>query len=122
MNTKFIVAKINDIRKKGSEIALNRIFIGRLSKDKKKVYYTDNVDCDWCFYVGDTCSIVQNGFENKEKLVHYITMNLPIDLEFIIVLSDRKLYIENPDCFIRNWEKILYKGTSKGFRLNSIIY
>lgn len=51
----FIITSFEDVRKQGSELELNKVYTGEITPDQSKVYYTDNAQCDWVFYVGDTC-------------------------------------------------------------------
>lgn len=56
---RFEVLKIEDIRKTNSTIEIGKTFLGSLYSDNC-VYFTDINDQEWCFYVDDTCRIVDN--------------------------------------------------------------
>lgn len=120
MKVKFYINQILDTRKQGSDIQYNRIFVGELQNNTKKIYYTDEADCDWCFWIGKTCTVIDDIFDTKEKLVHYIENKLPIDLKFMIVLSKGKYYIEKPSAFVRTWETIVFKGSGANFNRTKI--
>lgn len=55
---RFVVIKIIDTIKQGSEIELNKEFSGQLSDNKQKIYYTDKVGVEWVFFIGLTCKIL----------------------------------------------------------------
>lgn len=54
----FMVTSFEDTRKHGSELKLNTVFRGKITPDGSQIYFTDNAECDWVFWVGDTCIIV----------------------------------------------------------------
>lgn len=55
----FKILKIEDTVKQGSEVELNKTFIGEISKNLNEVYFTDAAACDWIFYIGDTCELIE---------------------------------------------------------------
>ena len=58
MIVKFKVTEVCDIAKQGSEVAVGNILKGELEKGNHRIFYTDKANCQWIFYVGDTCEIV----------------------------------------------------------------
>jgi len=55
---KFKILKIEDYRKQGSEVEIGNEFEGELSPSLKEIYFTDKANCEWIFYIGDTCELV----------------------------------------------------------------
>lgn len=55
---KFKVLKIEDSRKQGSEIEIEKEFEGEISSNLKEIYFTDKANCQWIFYIGDTCELI----------------------------------------------------------------
>ncbi len=55
---KFKVLKIEDARKQGSEVEIGAEFKGEISSNLKEIYFTDKANCEWVFYIGDTCELV----------------------------------------------------------------
>lgn len=55
---KFRILKIEDTRKQGSEVEINAELKGEISTNLKEIYFTDKADCEWIFYIGDTCELV----------------------------------------------------------------
>lgn len=57
-NCLFVVLQLCDPVKSGSNLKVGATLPGELSEDLKRVFYTDPVtDCEWIFYVGDTCAL-----------------------------------------------------------------
>lgn len=55
---KFKILKIYDTRKQGSEIEIDKEFEGEISSNLKEIYFTDKANCEWVFYIGDTCELI----------------------------------------------------------------
>ena len=70
MTVKFKVTKIIDARKDNSEIEVDGIYTGMVSKNRKRVYYTDNAGCNWAFYPGDTCEIIATSKQESKQAFH----------------------------------------------------
>lgn len=62
----FEVLEIVDSRKTGSTIEVGKTYLGSLYPDNR-VYFTDVNEQEWCFYVDDTCRIV----EEVEQTIAY---------------------------------------------------
>ena len=58
MIVKFKVTEVCDITKQGSEVAVGNILKGEIENGNRRIFYTDKANCQWIFYVGDTCEIV----------------------------------------------------------------
>ncbi|MFN3852152.1 MAG: hypothetical protein ACK4NY_22145 [Spirosomataceae bacterium] len=58
MPVNFKVVSIADKAKQGSNVLIGAILQGRLDSTCKRIYFTDNVDTDWIFYVNDTCTLI----------------------------------------------------------------
>lgn len=54
---KFKVLRLEDSRKTNSTLEVGSIYTGTLYPDNC-VYFTDINEQQWCFYIGDTCSII----------------------------------------------------------------
>jgi len=119
MKTKFYITQILDTRKFGSDIEYNKIFTGDYSHDKKKVFYTDGANCEWCFWIDNTCRIIKHSFESKKEIINYIK-KLPKKLEIMIIKSADKYYLESLDAFVRTCEVVLYKGMKDEFNPSKI--
>jgi len=55
MKVEFKVLQLVDSVKNGSELEVGNSYSGIM--DSNRIIYTDNVDCEWIFYVGDTCEL-----------------------------------------------------------------
>lgn len=58
MPINFKVECLADSPKQGSSVLIGAILQGRFDSTCKKIYFTDNVDVDWIFYVNDTCTLI----------------------------------------------------------------
>jgi hypothetical protein len=58
----FLITSFEDPRKSQSELELYKVFQGEITEDAKQVYYTDNADTQWVFWVGDTCTVMDSNF------------------------------------------------------------
>ena len=68
----FIITQFLDPRKQGSELELNKTFLGELhTEEVDKIYYTDVVGTEWIFYPGETCIVLPKWGENKHKQTIY---------------------------------------------------
>lgn len=56
--TYFKVLSLEDKRSERSELMVGNTYIGELSANNQKVFYTDRTDDIWVFYVGDTCELI----------------------------------------------------------------
>lgn len=54
---RFRILKVEDIRKGNSVVAVGNELVGNLSGCQTKIYFTDNENVDWIFYIGDTCEL-----------------------------------------------------------------
>lgn len=59
MMVKFKVLQVIDSVKQRSQVKIGAVLNGDLSSNGKLVYFTDKANCEWIFYVGDTCEIVK---------------------------------------------------------------
>lgn len=57
---KFEVLKIIDARKSGSTIEIGKIYIGEYHIKSNWIYFSDINEQEWCFYVDDTCRILDD--------------------------------------------------------------
>lgn len=57
---KFRVTELCDSPKQNSDIQLGGEYIGEITDNGKQVYYTDTIETDWVFYVGDTCELIND--------------------------------------------------------------
>lgn len=56
----FKVTKIEDVRKNGSLLELNKEYSGILNPNNNAVYWEDiGSGQSWVFWVGDTCEIIK---------------------------------------------------------------
>jgi hypothetical protein len=57
---KFEVLELIDMPKQKSEIKVGGAFWGDMDHTKTRVFFLDKANCAWCFYVGDTCKIIES--------------------------------------------------------------
>lgn len=55
---KFKVLEVCDTRKEGSQVEVGAVLRGQINNDNTKVFFTDRANCEWIFYIGDTCELV----------------------------------------------------------------
>lgn len=70
MKVKFKVTKIIDIRKTGSSLELNNIYIGQKDAKRKDIIWWEDPanGQEWVFYIGDTCELVED-IEQEQNIV-----------------------------------------------------
>ena len=75
----FSVIKIEDVRKKGSSIEINKIYEGIYFPLNNSVSFTDSYNLDdWTFWVGDTCELISNN-TFKKSIMDLHKKNIEID-------------------------------------------
>lgn len=74
---KFKILKIEDIRKHGSTVEVNKVFSGIYYPSNNCIQFTDINNQDWSFSVGDTCIIVYSEEPNTSSKDYKIIYKEP---------------------------------------------
>lgn len=114
----FSVIKIEDVRKIGSSIEINKIYEGIYFPLNNSVSFTDSSNSDnWSFWVGDTCELIPNNTFKKSIMdLHKKSIEIGNIDEAIKQASTFKTYEHADRDFSsmdeelkKYWEDIYYK-------------
>lgn len=70
MKVDFIPTAFIDPRKFNSELEIGEVFSGMINKEKTMVYYTDNAETEWVFYVNETCQLLPLTYVIRDPETH----------------------------------------------------
>jgi|GEM_PF-6367501 hypothetical protein len=101
----FVILDFIDSRKSDCTLVVHKIYTGDFDLNKS-VYITDN-QTDFVFFNMDTCIVIPDNFDNIVDAKEFASTNLPKQMDIIIIESQNKFYIDNPDAFLRSFESII---------------
>ncbi|PWN59155.1 hypothetical protein [Chryseobacterium oncorhynchi] len=74
---KFKVLKLDDIRKSGSSLEINKCYSGLYFPGNNCVHFTDINKQNWSFWVGDTCIIMESEETNESAKFFKVIYETP---------------------------------------------